>query len=120
MRKKNIDELIEESMGDAPPMKEIDIRKETMARITAYVKKKSKHRRVIHWILSAFTAITSLGSVYVLEIIFNQFWLLFLKYNLNYQTFKIVFQGFFLLVLVAAVIITIINQKYREQLYNSV
>jgi hypothetical protein len=120
MRKKNIDELIKESMGGSPTMKDIDVRKETMARIVAYEKKKSMNRRVVNWVLSIFTVITSLASIYVFEVVFDHFWLFFLKYNMNILTVKIIFQGVFLVVLVTAVIITIINQKYRKELYNFV
>jgi hypothetical protein len=118
MQKKNIDELIEKSIGDSSTMKKIDVRKETMARIVAFEKKRAAHRRIINWAISIFTIITSLASVYVFEIIVDHFWLFFLRLNLNILTVKIIFQGFFLAILLTAVIIMIINQKYRKELYN--
>lgn len=118
MHKKNIDELIEKSIGESSSMKNIDVRKETMARIIAFEKKRAKNRHIINWAIAIFTVITSLASVFVIEIIVDRFWLFFLRYNMNVLTVKIILQGFFLAILLTAVIIIIINQKYRKQLYN--
>ena len=114
MKEKNIDDLIEKSLGNSLPQTEIDVRKETMARIEAYEGRKAKKELFIQWALSVFTAITSLVSVYVFEILFNRYPLFFQMLHINI----LIFQSFFFLIFLTTLIIMMLSLTSRKQLYN--
>jgi len=114
MRQKNIDNLIEKSLGNSLPQTEIDVRKETMARIEAYERRKEKKGHLLQWVLSIFTAITSLISVYIFEILFNRYPLFFQMLHINI----LIFQSFFFLIFLTTLIIMMLSLTSRKQLYN--
>ena len=114
MKEKNIDDLIEKSLGNSLPHTEIDVRKETMARIQAYEERKAKKGQLIQWVLSAFTAITSFISVYIFEVLFNRYPLFFLLRHINIQIFQI----FFILIFLTTIIIMMVKLTSGKQLHN--
>lgn len=97
MKEDDLDKMIKDSLNTSPPGMEIDIRQETMSRIEAYVKKKSKGENSILWILSIFTFFAGLVSIFIFEGFITLYEDFFLRTNLDMTTVKLVFQGVFLI-----------------------
>jgi hypothetical protein len=116
--KNNVDALIKTSLnGSAPPV-EVDVRSATMARIDAYEKRKEKFRYILQWALSVFTACTSLASVYIFNIMFDIYEILFLRLDLDPVVVRTVFQCFFIGVLLSTLVIMFVNLRSRKKLYH--
>lgn len=114
----NIDTLIKASLnGSAPPV-EVDVRGVTMARIDAYEKQKEKFRYILQWVLSVFTACTSIASIYIFNVMFDFYEFFFLRLDLDPVIVRAGFQCFFIGILLSTLVIMFVNLKSRKKLYH--
>lgn len=118
MGKKNIDDLIKHSLNGTVPPVEIDVKRGAMARIESYEKKREKIRMVLQVILSVFTACASAASVYIMEILIEGFSLYFQKLELDLFVIRMVFQGLFILIFLAALAIMISSLRFKKRFSN--
>lgn len=117
MTKDSIDRFIKENMNGSSPQIDIDVRKETMSRIEAHEIKREKRRYVFHWILSVVTAIACLGSLVSFEYFFTRLRVFFLFTGINPLTVKLIFQGFFVCMLVGVFVLMLYTLIAKEDLY---
>ena len=118
MTKDQIDRLIKENMNGSSPQIEIDIRKEAMSEIAAYKIKKEKRMYVLQWILSLFAASACLGSLVFFELLFNRLRIFLFLTRINPLTLKLIFQGFFVCLLVGVFVLMLYTLSAKDDLYN--
>ncbi len=114
MSKDEIDRLIAKNMAGDPSSESIDIRKQTMARISSYQKKKEKIRHVFYWALSFFVGIGSLAAIVVYENLFNRLAAFLRLIHMNPLTLKLIYQGFFGLVFLIVFLLMMDMLSSRE------
>ena len=118
MSKNNLDQLIEKNLVESLPNGgEIDVRKETMDRIETFEIKREKIKYFYVWVLSLFSATVCLVSLVIFENIFNRFRIYFLLNHLNPLTMKLIFQGFFVFILLGLLSLMICTLSSKDQLF---
>lgn len=116
MSKNNLDGLIKNNL-DKSLLRDIDVRKETMARIEALEIKRERIKYVSVWALSLLSAAFCLFSLGYFENVFSRLRLFFLMSHLNPFTLKLIFQGFFASVLLGIFFLMIYMVGTKDQLF---
>ena len=89
-----------------------------MERIESYEQRREKIRLVLQLLLSIFTACASAASVYIMGFLIEGFGLYFQKFELDIFVIRMVFQGLFILIFLAALAIMISSLRFKKRLSN--
>lgn len=83
--------------------------------IEDYEAEKYKKYYYFEIVISLFTVIMSIISIYIFEKFFNNYKYIFSLINLNYIFTKVLFQGFFILIAVCLIIAFLFHKKILER-----
>ncbi len=119
MKEDGLDKMIRDSLNTSLPGMEIDIRQETMSRVEAYERRKSKVKDFFLWALAIFTFCAGLVSIFIFEGFITLYEGFFLRTNLDMITVKLVFQGVFLIVVLISLTVMISQKKPSKHHHRS-
>ncbi len=119
MKEDGLDKMIKDTLKTSLPGMEIDIRRETMSRIEAYERRKSKVKDLVLWALSIFAFCAGLVSIFIFEGFIGLYEDFFLRTSLNMTVVKLVFQGIFLIFVLISLTVMISQWKPSRQLNRS-
>lgn len=118
MSKNNLDTVIKTNLAQSTSAEEIEVQKDTMARIEAYEIKREKIKYFFCWILSLFSFIVCLGSLASFESLFNRVRLYLVLIHINPLTMKWIFQGVFAFILAGLFFLMFYTLNSKNELFH--